>query len=184
MFLGTFTLRIPLIDFPSAKTTETTGMETETPSDSGSESLKTKASGMGTVIPSDSASMSLRMGATGMETETPSNSGSESLRMGNCEALCVFPPIVEICEVGNQSATIMIEEIGDSEVMPECPNTTETGTPHEAFNDKDIEDLICALSRGLEAQKENTETTDKIDADIQELLKLDLNHFFGIGASY
>ena len=44
MFLGTFTLKIPLIDFSTAKTTESLGMKTEIPSDQSSESESSEAS--------------------------------------------------------------------------------------------------------------------------------------------
>ncbi len=137
MFLGTFTLRIPLIDFPTAKSTESLGMETETPGDQSSESL-----------------------------EAPNNQSGKSLGM-------------EIAD--NQGTYAMIEEIGNCEVMPEFPNTCEIGTSHEAFplSDKDIEEMLRALCRLPDAQKEtvNTEITTEMDEDLREVLGLDVNHF-------
>ena len=164
MFLGAFTLKIPLIDFPTTKTEILSDQSSESESSEASDNQNGKSSGMGIA----------------------DNQGTYTMieEIGNCVVMSEFPNTCEIGtlhEADNQSTHAMIEEIGNCEVMPEFPNACETGTPHEAtpLSDKDVEEMLSALCCLPNARKEtvNTEITTELDEDLRDVLGLDVNYF-------
>ena len=83
MFLGTFTLKIPLIDFSTAKTTESLGMKTEIPSDQSSESESSEASN--------------NQSGKSSGKEIADNQGTYAMieEIGNCVVMPEFPNAYE-----------------------------------------------------------------------------------------
>ena len=101
-FLGTFTLKIPLIDFPTVRSTESLGMETETPDDQSSESKSLEA-------PDNQSGESLGM-------EIADNQGTYAMieEIGNCEVMPEFP---NACEIGTPHEASLLSDKDIEEML-------------------------------------------------------------------
>ena len=103
----------------------------------------------------------------------------------NSESSSMEPPDDQSTEHFNsESSGIVIEEIGNCEMIAESSDVGENGTPHRMqptieLTDKDIEEMLSALRSVPDApilpngQTVNTE----MDEDLREVLGLDVGYF-------